>query len=159
MTETWQRLHPSAQWMFSLQAFVRFLFFWVPASLAIGAGLGTQVGLTEGLIAGGGVLLLQLVLAVVWPLLAFRRWAWILRDEDLLVSHGVLLRELTAIPLHRIQHVDVRQGPLEQWMGLSRVLVYTASGMGADAAIPGLSSEVASGLRDRLVKVRGDDGV
>jgi membrane protein YdbS with pleckstrin-like domain len=63
------------------------------------------------------------------------------------------------VPTNRIQHVDVRQGPLEQWLGLSRVLVYTASGMGADGVIPGLNVETAEALRDQLVRTEGDGGV
>ena len=66
---------------------------------------------------------------------------------------------MTSIALTRIQHVDMRQGPLEQWMGLARVQVFTASGMGADGSIPGLKFEQAQRLRDQLLQFEGDDGV
>ena len=75
------------------------------------------------------------------------------------IVHGVIVKEVTAIPLSRIQHVDTRQGILEQWFGLARLSIYTASGMGADGFIPGLTSEMADALRDRLVRDDGDDGV
>jgi membrane protein YdbS with pleckstrin-like domain len=55
--------------------------------------------------------------------------------------------------------VDLKQGPLEQWMGLTRVQIYTASGMGADGVIPGMALGLAESLRDQLVSVVGDDGV
>ena len=44
-------------------------------------------------------------------------------------------------------------------MGLARVQIHTASGLGGDGAIPGLELDVAESLRDQLVEVDGDDGV
>jgi membrane protein YdbS with pleckstrin-like domain len=46
--------------------------------------------------------------------------------------------------------------------GLSRLQVFTASGAGADASIPGLDRAIADALRDRLVakaNAERDDGV
>jgi membrane protein YdbS with pleckstrin-like domain len=55
--------------------------------------------------------------------------------------------------------VDVKQGPLEQWLRLARVRIHTASGIGADGVIPGLTLDQAELLRDRLVRPSGNDGV
>ena len=71
----------------------------------------------------------------------------------------MLIRSIVAIPTSRIQHVDTRQGPIEQWMGLARLQVHTASGVGGDGMIPGLELPVAEALRDQLVDVDGEDGV
>ena len=102
---------------------------------------------------------LMFVYAVWYPSFAFERWGYALREEELIIGRGVLFRSITAIPLGRVQHVDTRQGPLEQWMGLARLQVYTASGMGADGVIPGLTIPDAELLRDELLQIRGDDGV
>jgi len=112
-----------------------------------------------GLIAGGIMALLALIATVWLPALAFARWRYAVREDELLITRGVILRHLTSIPTHRVQHVDVKQGPLEQWLGLARVRIHTASGIGGDGVIPGLTLDQAEGLRDRLVRPSGNDGV
>lgn len=152
-------LHPRARLLFYLQAFARLVLFWVPVTTVGIVVAASTVSLTVGLVGGLTWLFLQFVLALWLPALAFDRWGYALRGNDLLIRRGVILRSVTAIPLSRIQHVDTRQGPLEQWVGLARVQIHTASGVGGDGSIPGLELETAEALRDRLVEVKGDDGV
>ncbi len=149
-----------ARLLFHLQAFSRLLFFWVPLVIGgtvAGSAFWDPVG---AVVAGLAVLFLRFLLAVWWPWLSWRRWGWLQREDELLIARGVLIRSVTAIPTERIQHVDVRQGPLEQWLDLARVQIHTASGLGADGVVPGLRLQDAEALRDRLVvAARGDDGV
>ncbi|MEZ4316739.1 MAG: PH domain-containing protein [Myxococcota bacterium] len=155
----WLSLSPRARLLFYLQAFSRLVFFWIPATAALGFGASFAVGPLYAAI-GGVVWLFVLFLAALWvPSLAFDRWSYSLREEDLLIARGVLVRAITAIPASRIQHVDLRQGPIEQWLGLARIQIHTASGLGGDGVIPGLELEDAEVLRDQLVKVSGDGGV
>jgi hypothetical protein len=58
-----------------------------------------------------------------------------------------------------VQHVDLRQGPLDRLFGLACVSVYTAAGQGADAEIVGIAKADAERLRERLVRAAADDGV
>ena len=159
MAEHLTPLAGRARWLFHLQGLWRLvalapvLLGGTVTALIFGVPWMWTVGL--GLAAG-----LVLTLWSLWmPSLAYDRWGYAVTDEELLIQHGVLFRELTAIPITRVQHVDTHQGPLEQLFGLARVHVYTASGMGADGIIPGLEPEVADALRDRLIKAGGDDGV
>jgi membrane protein YdbS with pleckstrin-like domain len=156
---TWQALDPSARWLFHLQALTRLVLFWVPVTFVGAGALATWWSLPGAAVLGGGWLLVQLLAAIWLPSLAFDRFAYALRDDDLLVAQGVFFRSITAIPWTRIQHVDTRQGPLERALGLARLQIYTASGMGADGVIPGLATATAEALRDRLVRVTGDEGV
>ena len=122
-----------------------------------------RVGLMAGLGTAGLLLLVQVVAALVWPGVAWERFRYAVRRHDVLLVRGVLVRRTTSIPLDRIQHVDVRQGPLARMMGLEEVVVTTAAALGADGAIPGLDGPVASALRDELIartrEARADDGV
>jgi membrane protein YdbS with pleckstrin-like domain len=156
---SWTPLDPSARWLFHLSALSQLVLFWWPVSLAAGIGAGFQFGMLAGAGVGGAAALLTLVASLWLPALAWSRWAYALRERELLVASGVIVREVVAIPFERVQHVDVRQGPLDQLLNLARVEVYTASGMGADGVIPGLRPEVAAALRDRLVAVAGGGGV
>jgi membrane protein YdbS with pleckstrin-like domain len=156
---TWQALDPGARLLFHLQAAVRFVLFWVPATLVACGMLASTWSVLGAIACGTAWLFLQLLIAIWLPSLAYERWASALREDDLLVAHGVFFRSITAIPWHRIQHVDTRQGPVERLLGLARLQIYTASGMGADGVIPGLALQTAEALRDRLVQVSGDEGV
>lgn len=154
-------LATQARLMFHLQSFARWIFLWMPTVV-----VGTVAGLffidwEVAVSLGAGVLFLRFLVALWWPWLSWSRWGYRSSDEELLIRRGVLFRSVTAIPVERIQHVDVRQGPIEQWFDLARVHVYTASGLGSDGVVPGLVRADAESLRDRLVAGarRGDDGV
>jgi membrane protein YdbS with pleckstrin-like domain len=76
------------------------------------------------------------------------RFGWAERDLDLIVRKGWLSRETTAIPFHRLQTVDLAEGPLEQRYGLAQLTFTTAA---SNVVIPGLPKAEAEALRDRLV--------
>jgi uncharacterized protein len=78
-----------------------------------------------------------------------RAWGYAERAEDLYIKHGVLVRNLVAVPYGRMQFVDVTAGPLERALGLAQVEMHTAT-PGTKARIPGLDPGEAARLRDRL---------
>lgn len=82
----------------------------------------------------------------------WRSWRYSERADDLLISRGVLWRELTVVPYGRMQLVEVTSGPLERRYGLARLQLHTAAAA-TDAAIPGLVPEEAERLRDRLTEL------
>ncbi len=144
--------------LWRVQGLLRVVLFWGPVGTAAALALSARWGWLGASVA---LLLvaLQLVLALVWPGLAYAALRYAVREHDLIVERGVLFRQVVCVPLSRIQHVDTRQGPVERLFGLSQLLVYTAAGMAADAAIPGLDESAAAALRDSLARRGGDDGV
>lgn len=83
---------------------------------------------------------------------AWRAWGYAERDEDLVVTHGVLIRRLSVVPYGRLQFADVTAGPLDRQFGIATVQLHTASAA-TDAMIPGLTPGEAARLRDRLSAV------
>ena len=121
----------------------------VVAAVVLGlAGLGWIAVLV---VLGGLVLLVYL-----WWLIArrVRSFGYVERENDLLVTSGILFRRLAIVPYGRMQLVDLVAGPIDRSMGLATVQLHTAAAT-TDAKIPGLQPEVAAGLRDRLAK-RGE---
>jgi len=110
------------------------------------------LGLTVGWVYGG----LALVVAAggfgwAWILIGRnqRSWKYAEREDELLVSHGIMFRELVVVPYGRMQFVDVTAGPLERAYGIATVELHTAT-PATDAKIPGLHPDEAGRLRDRL---------
>jgi hypothetical protein len=153
------RLDPRVIPLWRLQGLARLASVWLPMVVAGALWLGFRVGVATAAGAAGTALIALGAVVLVWPSFAWARFQYGIREHDLLVESGVLFRHTVSVPLDRIQHVDTRQGPMERLFGLSRLVVYTAAGLSADGAIPGLDAAQADALRDQLVGRRGDDGV
>ncbi|SNQ50227.1 conserved hypothetical protein [Frankia canadensis] len=83
-----------------------------------------------------------------------RAWRYAEREDDLLISRGVLVQRLVVVPYGRLQLVDVTAGPLARRFGIARVQLHTAAAT-SDAVIPGLRPPEAARLRDALTE-RGE---
>ncbi|GAA1635238.1 PH domain-containing protein [Kribbella alba] len=125
------------------------------AAIVVGL-LGIAALIVLGVTAGWlyGVLALVLVgLGYGWAWVLIGRnqksWKYAEREDELLVSHGVMFRQLVVVPYGRMQFVDVAAGPLERAFGLATVELHTAT-PATDAKIPGLHPDEAARLRDRL---------
>lgn len=122
------------------------------ALVAADGGTGPALALVVGSTAVAG-------LALGVPVLRHRRWSWALTDEGLELAHGVLVRTESAIPIFRVQQVDIRQGPVERLFGLATLRITTASS-GSDGTLPGIDAAGADDVRRRiLARVAADDGV
>lgn len=98
-----------------------------------------------------------LVINLVTPYLAWQRWRFYVDGELLLARYGILWIVEKAIPISRLQHVDLYRGFLERIFGLTTLIVFTAGTEGAHFRLPGLSLTRAQQLRDQILAARGDD--
>jgi uncharacterized protein len=129
----------------------------VTAVVAVPLVLGDE-DVTALLVAavGGAVTFLVVVLAVVQPRLAYRRFRYEFTDLGLYVARGRLFRRWQVVPHARVQTVDTKRGPLERAFGLVSVAVTTASASGG-TDIPGLDQRVADALVEELARRAGID--
>jgi membrane protein YdbS with pleckstrin-like domain len=90
----------------------------------------------------------------IWRVVRAGRWVrsfrYSEREHDLLISHGLWVRKLTAVPYGRMLSVEVTTGPISRLWGLAGVHLVTASS-DSNAEIPSLPSADAAVLRDRLI--------
>ena len=102
-------------------------------------------------------LALPSLLAVMppWSFLADRRKAFALRERDLSLRSGLLRRTLNTQPFLRIQHVELKRGPLERRFGLATLKLFNASGgTGDELVLPGLPHKRAAAIRQFIVDHR-----
>lgn len=140
----WQRVSPQ------LRSLRRALLVGWTAVGAIAAGIALAV-LVHPLLVLPVLVVAGAVVAWGWWLSGrnWATWGYAERADDLLVTHGVMFKELVVVPYGRMQFVDVTAGPLERRFGIAKVQLHTAT-PATDALIPGLTPDEAERLRDRL---------
>ena len=99
-----------------------------------------------------GLVVLPLAAAVVWllPEIAWRRWRYEVRDDEIDLRHGLLRIRRTLVPIRRVQHVDTSTGPLQAQFDLATVEFHTAAG---GVEIPGLLRSEAESVRRRVAEL------
>jgi membrane protein YdbS with pleckstrin-like domain len=85
--------------------------------------------------------------------LSFFKMGYSLREHDINFRTGWFWKSLTTIPFNRVQHCEVKQGPLESMLKLSSLKVYTAGGGTSDMTIRGLDPDTAKELRTYVTKI------
>ncbi len=109
-------------------------------------------------VALAGIAVTVLAGAIGWPLTSrrFASWGYRFTGTALELRHGKIWRFIVGVPYHRIQQVDVEQGPLQRRFGLVSLTLRTASAS-SGSTIPGIDTDVATELRSRLLQLAGQD--
>jgi uncharacterized protein len=98
-------------------------------------------------------------LSFSYPARAYRAWGYRVDGRVLETRRGVWFQLSQFLPLTRLQHVDLRRGPVERQFGLATLVLHTAGTHAASITIPGLDADEAVRLRDRLAEIGGNDAV
>src|SRR4051794_13069621 len=105
----WQRLAPQYRTLVRLSSAISMFVVSSIAAILVGV-LSHQWWISAIIWAVFAVLYL-----IRWVVAgrAWRAWGYAEREEDLYLTHGVLFRQLTAVPYGRMQLVEVESGPLQ----------------------------------------------
>lgn len=121
------------------------------------ASIGLLVGawiLTNGDLWWVGAAAVAAVAWTTWRVIRIGRWirsfGFREGERDLLITHGLWYKSLTAIPYGRMLSVEVTTGPVSRLWGLADVQLITASHR-SNAQIPALRATDAARLRDHLI--------
>ena len=122
--------------------------------LAIGASvfdylLIREIGGPYGLITVLAWLATTIIL-VSFPSRRAQRWGYKIGEGQLRVARGWLFRTDTIVPFVRVQHIDVGQGPVERWFGLSHLVVHTSGTHNSTVTLPGLHADLAAAMRESI---------
>jgi len=99
------------------------------------------------------VVMLLFSLWLNWKNFQIRGYA--LRHHDISYRTGVFFFSTTTIPFNRVQHCEVKQGPIERWFDLNTLQVFTAGGQSSDLVVPGLSPDRAKQLKSLIINKTG----
>jgi membrane protein YdbS with pleckstrin-like domain len=73
----------------------------------------------------GGLVVITIVF-VVWTRLYYATMAYELHDDELRWRRGVWFRTTGIVPYNRITNLDLKQGPVMRWLGISTIAIQTA---------------------------------
>lgn len=123
-----------------------YFFLWHRITDGMSVEAVRKTAVISGL-AAGAVLLLQLINLIIYPAIEYRQWSYCLTADRIEIKKGIIFYSTTIIPITRIQHVTVSEGPFARLYGLAKVDITTA---GSTSEIDGLAVETARELCDRM---------
>lgn len=124
---------------------IAYLFFTAPKIdpfLGIVCGIGLAVVVATGLFS------------LLWPKIEYKRTSFKIDPVGIEIHQGVLWRSQICVPIGRVQHADVGQGPLQRMFGVSTLTLHTAGTSNASVEIEGLDHAFAVEVRDWIVHQR-----
>lgn len=87
-----------------------------------------------------------------------RHQRWKLDAEGLWLRQGRMWFRETRVPASRVQHVDIKHGPLERRFELATLVVHTAAVQLNGITVRGLDQQDAQRLRDALARQLDEAG-
>jgi membrane protein YdbS with pleckstrin-like domain len=75
-----------------------------------------------------------------------------LRELDLHYLNGLFFRKVVSQPISRIQHIELKRGPIERKAGLATLQVFSAGGDMHTFQIPGLPIDTAQQIRQFILQ-------
>jgi membrane protein YdbS with pleckstrin-like domain len=150
-TVKWQELDPKYKRLRQVQSALLLLGATIPLTLVT---IAAEIPALPAAIIWSQWLVI-LVVSLVWPVIAFPKRGYVVRDKDILFRKGIVWRSVTAIPFNRIQHVETSNTPLDRKFGLATLQLFTAGGSSGDLRIDGLATSVAEQLRIYILRKVG----
>ena len=120
------------------------------AAATIGAALLQQRSGVPPAFILAPALLVSAFIGIISPGRRYRAWGYRMDEEELRLASGVYTQVETLVPLKRVQHLDIAQGPLERANGVCRLMLHTAGTANSLVVLPGLSRETAEAMRSEI---------
>lgn len=108
------------------------------------------------ILAGASIVVVVLLAAILWswPKKVFQHTHWRATDAGLEIHKGVIWRHKIIVPMSRVQHADVTQGPIQRMFGLGTLVVHTAGTSNASVDLAGIDHQAAIEVRDMIIRFR-----
>lgn len=146
MDQEFHRIHPTAVKLWRANGIVASVFL---------MGISIPIFLFTSFWALIPGILLSVHLIFLKPGLEYRQWLYKITDRFVDYTHGIFFTKRTIIPISRIQHLDIRQGPIQKRLGLANVVIFTAGQSHEIEAV--LSSEAQSMVDSINLLILKDD--
>jgi len=128
----------------------------VSALIFLAIHLQTFIKLPTGLALivpiAGGVITSILLFMTIYHIFADPLKSYALREHDLSYFSGLIFKKMVTQPITRIQHIELKRGPIERRIGLATLQVFSAGGAMHTFEIPGLPLTTAQQIRQYILQ-------
>lgn len=143
-----QKVERGQLWVMRIHAWIAGLALLI-AAITLETALPVDYGVPSGA-AIGAVAILLIYPLLFAPTRAYHALGYAVGSDELRLKRGRWVRVETLVPLERVQHIDVSQGPIERAFGVSRLVLHTAGTMNSLVVLPGLARETSEAIRDEI---------
>lgn len=85
-------------------------------------------------------LVFAFVLIVVLPPFQYKKYLYLIKDDEVVIMRGVIFKESYVIPIVQVQDIGYIEGPINQILGLCNIIISTS---GSTRNIAGIEKEKA----------------
>ena len=86
-----------------------------------------------------------------YGIVANKKKFFAIREQDITYCSGLIFQKTVTQPISRVQHVELKRGPIERKAGLACLQLFSAGGASHTFEIPGLLLENAESIRQFIV--------
>jgi membrane protein YdbS with pleckstrin-like domain len=143
---TFNSIHKNYLKVIFFNTFLFFLLFFVGLTVAVYFDLFEEISEYVYLFYLGITFVFSSVLLIKF--IGFKKRKYAIRDKDISYKCGIFFKSLTTVPFNRIQHIEIDEGPISRFFGLSSLNVFTAGDSSDDLEISGLLQEDALKIKE-----------
>ena len=103
------------------------------------------------------LILLQIVNTFIFPKLQYKKYLYLIKEDEIVFYHGIIFIESVVIPMVQIQDIGFSQGPIELALGIASLDISTA---GSNHYIAGFKKEeveeLVNNVKERIKKLVTD---
>ncbi|BCE03839.1 PH domain-containing protein [Marinicellulosiphila megalodicopiae] len=89
---------------------------------------------------------------IIWNIAYVKTLKYALRQHDISLYSGVLFKRIVIQPYTRLQHIEIKRGPLERHKGLASLVLFSAGGSMHALEIKGLLENDAETIKQFILK-------
>ncbi len=149
-----QKINPRSIKLFKLEAFGILAIVFFILSLPFVAAAIDNAGITGAVISLIVYILILIpayILSSIWARHFYNNFRYKIGERKIIIYQGVIWRQKTYIPYDRIQNIDITEGPIERYLGLSTLVIETAGRLAPEGWIPGIPPKEAENLKKLIL--------
>ncbi len=93
------------------------------------------------------IMIILLLNTFLYPIIEYKQWKYLITDDKVDFTEGIYSTSRIIIPIIRIQHIKVEQGPINRIFNLANIQIVTAGG---SHIIPNIEMEKAEEISEYL---------
>lgn len=93
------------------------------------------------------IIIILLINSFISPTIEYKQWRYKITNDKIEFSEGIYFVRKVIIPIIRIQHIQLNQGPINKILGLYDISIFTAGGQ---HKIPNIDCKIAEEISEYL---------